>query len=341
MRFVGGFFELELPPASGPGLAADWNMPADPAASYANARSALAALIVALRPAKIWLPAFVCRAVAEAAAAARVAVDYFPVGSQLTPDIGFLDAMARSGEMVLAVDYFGAAPTDRFIDFAQRRTDLLFVEDAAQALDTGRPQWAGWRLHSPRKLVGVADGGFVTPAAALARQPAARPQSDRRHYDAACLRFEDTDGEANALWHGVNQAREAAETVDTRRMSRLSRDLLERLPTAPIAAQRRENFRVLADALQAVAFLPVGDPRFVPFGFPIRLAAGRRAALRQRLIEQGIFPAIHWQDLPSPASFADEHALADQLLTLPCDHRYRPADMERVAASVLPMLPAS
>ena len=334
MSFIGGFFGLELPPANGAGLGSFWGMPADPALTYANARSALAALLVSIGPSRLWLPSYICRSVVQAAEAANTPFSFFPVDDSLQPDLGFLDSAAQTGEMVLAVDYFGRAPDAVFLDFVERRGDLLFVEDACQAFDTGAGQWGRWCLRSPRKLVGVPDGGFVIPAdtIAAARRSLSRPALEA--WQAAGIRFEDEDEQANALWHSLNQSREAAEGVTSRRMSRLSRELLARLPVEPIADRRRANFRTLADTLEEFMVLPAKEPSFVPLGFPVRLRDGLNISVRSALIAQGIFPAQHWGDLPCPAAFTAAHSLASELLTLPCDQRYQPSDMQRVARIV-------
>lgn len=117
------------------------------------------------------------------------------------------------------------------------------------------------------------------------------------------------------------------------RISRLSWELLGVLDPAAIGAARRRNFAYLARRLGAFALLPEVQPDFVPLGFPVRVPAWRRAAVRERLFQERIFAATHWECLPSPApEFPAEHALAASVLTLPCDQRYSPEHMERVAA---------
>jgi dTDP-4-amino-4,6-dideoxygalactose transaminase len=338
VSYIGGFFGIELPPADVPGLASFWNMPIDPALTYVNGRSALAALFASVRPSKLWLPAYICRSVVQAAETAGTAFGFFPVNDGLQPDAAFLDSVARAGEIVLAVDYFGRSPDLEFLDFVERRRDLRFIEDACHAFDTGEAQWGHWCLRSPRKLVGVPDGGFLVPADDILGAQRSLPQPGVDTSEAAWMRFEDEDEHANALWHGVNQSREAAEQAAPRRMSRLSREVLSRLPIAPIAERRRINFRVLAGKLEEIMFLPEKQPSYVPLGFPVRLQRDLRTRVRNELIANGIFPALHWIDLPSPAAFTTAHTLASELLTLPCDQRYGSVQMERVARIVMEAL---
>ena len=143
MRFIGGFFELELPTKlKRQSLGQLWEVPADPALTFANARSAFCAFLSSNRPQKIWLPAYICVSMFDAATAAGIDTDWFPVGADLEPDITFLEEKTQPGDMVLIIDYFGRAPTPAFLNYAGNRNDLAFIEDAAQAFDTGQPRWA-------------------------------------------------------------------------------------------------------------------------------------------------------------------------------------------------------
>jgi dTDP-4-amino-4,6-dideoxygalactose transaminase len=338
MSLIGGFFELEGLDAGGPGVADLWGMPLDPNLTFANGRSALAALVATQKPKKVWLPAYICRSVHAAVLATGIPLAFFPVNADLGPDTFFLERHVGPREMVLAVDYFGRPPTDCFLNFVRRRPDLLFVEDASQAMDTGQPPWGQWRLHSPRKLLGVIDGGFITPATAIDPEWTAQPSQTKARHLAALARFEDEAEADNPHWHGANQSREAAEQTGRDRMSRLSRSFLQHLPVKPMISKRRANFAVLATDLQPLAFLPDRLPSFAPSGFPIQTLPEQRPGLIAALVAQGIFPAVHWTDLPSDPSFALEHHLARTLLTLPCDHRYGPTEMARVADVTLRVL---
>jgi dTDP-4-amino-4,6-dideoxygalactose transaminase len=331
VTFIGGFHGLELPPTSVHGLATFWEMPAQSTLTYANARSALAALLVSVRPSTLWLPAFICPSVTEATAATATPTRFFPVDEALQPDTPFLESTARGGDMILAVDYFGRPPNADFLDFVKRRPDLLFIEDACHAVDTGTSRWGRWCLRSPRKLVGVPDGGFIVPADDIAAAQWSVVHADLDAYQAACLRFEDEEGRANGPWHAANQRREGSQCISTRRMSRLSRELLVRLPVQPMSDSRRSNFRILAGMLGEYGYIPEDRPTFVPLGFPVRLRTTVRERVRADLIANGIFPAVHWAQVPSPASFSSAHALAAELLTLPCDQRYGTADMQLMA----------
>ena len=100
-----------------------------------------------------------------------------------------------------------------------------------------------------------------------------------------------------------------------------------------IAARRRDNFRLLAGALESFAVFADVPAGVVPLGFPIRHA--QRDRVRQALFAQQIYPPVHW-DLGGrvPALFAESHRLSREIMTLPCDQRYDRGHMQRIAACV-------
>lgn len=337
-RFIGGMFELELP-ARRDGLIALWGVSDDPHLSFALARSALRALVNELAPRAVWLPAYICKSVPRQISPDRLR--YYPVGEHLAPDVDLLADATRPGDAVVAMNYFGMAPDAEFIRFAAERNDLVFIEDCAQTIDTGLAPWGDFRIFSPRKLLGVPDGGIVVPVRRSA--PAGLKTAPVVDLDAVApllVRYEDQTGELWNTWHeGHERWTRQLESSD-RRMSRLTRSLLGTVDVPALAAARRANFETLRDLLQSISYLDqctgeLAPPAFVPFGFPIRLGPNRRDRVRGALWKRGVYAFRHFADLTCPVTgFEAEHALSRELITLPCDQRYSVADMELIASVV-------
>jgi dTDP-4-amino-4,6-dideoxygalactose transaminase len=330
-RPIGGFLGLEFPAGPG-GLRRIWGA-SEPSLSFVNARSAFASLVKAAPSPRVWFPAFICPEFVDAVPEQKRR--YYPVGENLSPIVSVLETKVRPGDLVLAVDYFGRPPGAAFLDYVAGNGDVIFVEDCAQAMNTAEQPWGSWRLFSPRKLVGVPDGGLLvrcSPAAAAITPSPSTTIDAREATDLAApqlTRFEDENEVHNDVWHRLNQEKERRLSVSTQRMSRLTWTLLGLLEPEKIGDIRRRNFAVLADRLREWALFKERAPQFVPLGFPVLLE--RRQQVRELLHKHRIFPAVHWERLPSPRDeFPAEHALASRILTLPCDHRYNVADMERV-----------
>ena len=335
-KYIGGFFERALPEGIvDMSILSAWGVGHD-VGGFINARSALSALLKHLNISRVLLPAYSCMSLMDACSGHHV--KFYPLTKSLDPDVTILSGVAKPGDAILAINYFGKAPSKQFLEFLRQHKDIIFIEDCAQSLSTGIPPWGDWRLFSPRKLVGVADGGFIVPEDENDKSLAMdliQEGSVNERWAAAQLRFEDKEGAFNSLWHSANQKHEAARTVKNEGMSNLSYDLLSKLDIASIVQRRKNNYKALYSVLSNWSLLKDGKPNYAPFGFPIRVPQAVRDRLVTALIEDNIFPAIHWRDLPSPESdFKFEHQLSKEVVTLPCDQRYKSEDMDYIATSV-------
>jgi dTDP-4-amino-4,6-dideoxygalactose transaminase len=338
---IGGFLPLaiaELPAAA----VTPWQLWTDGAQStlaFQNARSALVWLLRQKQNRRLFLPAYICPEIADAARGAGVDVRFYGVGEALAPDAAALDSAARRGDAVLGVDYFGSAPSPDFLVLVNARRDLLWIEDRAQAFAPGVAAWGDWLLYSPRKLLGVPDGGLLVSYRERLAAPVTEELQDLSFVMPTLERFEDTDEARNREWYSRYREVEARTAVSLRKMSRLTATLLRRLDATGVAERRRRNCAVLVKAFAAIALRTPGAHELdVPFGLPIRVVDP--ATVAALLADRGVFCARHWPSLPSdPQAFASEHHLAQSLLTLPCDQRYDEAEMRRLVDIVTATLP--
>lgn len=331
---IGGFFERHEPDGLSPSLLDAWTA-GRPYAAFVNARSAFAALAATRPNAAIWLPAFICADLLSGAVRERAR--FYPVSEGFTPDLETVEAEAADGDVVLLAGAFGLPLSALAEELAQRRGDLLLVEDRAQALEA--PPAAGWAIYSPRKILGVADGGLlVAPQAGMAVPQPHLPPDEDVLWQAPDMRAEDPLGRNNAAWHAANQAKEAAMTTVCQAITARSAEILARTSLESLAAPRRANWLRLDARLRAWSALP-GGTRPTPLGYVLRLPPARRDTLLQGLHAARIFAAVHWPRIAAPAqSFPREVAWTRELVTLPCDHRYGPAEMDRIADTVLDLL---
>jgi hypothetical protein len=283
--------------------------------AFRSARSALAALIRQRRPGRIWFPSYVCASLLESAAATNIDVEFYPCGRRLEPRLDELARRAKPGDAVVLVDYFGRPPDPNLLEIRGLHADLIWIEDRAQALDPAASAWGDVVLYSPRKLVGVADGGVMFSDSVLPRAKA--PSSDGDLWAPEEARARDPDGRDPQTWYPLFRAREAAFCVDD----------------APISKVRRQNWRTLFAELHDFALWSEPDPVFVPLSFPILVDDA--AATGRALANHRIWAPRHWAELPSSASdFPDAHWLSARCLSLPLDQRYGADDMRRLAKAV-------
>jgi len=304
----------------------------------ANARSGIRLVTDALGAGQVWLPAYLCAAMLAGVADAGRIRFYGVDGDLRVRERGWLREV-RQGDIVLAIDYFGF-PCDRELCAEARARGAWLLEDASQALLS---DWVGaganFVVYSPRKTLALPDGGVLAirdceewPDVPLWPPPASWSLISA---EAFVARGEfDMHGGARRFLAQFQQA-EAEAPAGAFAMGGFSRLLLkDSFDYDRIRRKRRENFSVLARRLGPMAIFPELPQGVVPLGFPIRVR--ERDRLRAVLFREEIFPAVHWA-VPEivPRSFDAGYRLAEECLTLICDQRYSPDDMERVASLVL------
>jgi hypothetical protein len=307
-----------------------------------NARSAVRVLLEAVRPRSVWLPSYLCDALV-AAVGPSSSIRWYPIGEDLRPQA--LDWLAEvvPKDLVVAIDYFGfRAPPDLLGELRDR--GAFVIEDASQALLTGGVgEGVDAAVVSPRKFVGVPDGGLLwltdprrhdrsLRLPALVPPP---PEWCARARLAASLRADFDRGSGDRGWYPIFVEVEATAPVGPYAMSDTARDLIEgAIDFDEVARARRANYATLAALLPSLALLPTLPSDVVPLGFPVRLVD--RDRVRASLHDRQIYAPTHWPiDGFVPAAFAASHRLARSILTLPCDQRYGRAEMAAIAAVVL------
>jgi perosamine synthetase len=345
---IGGAFELDaatlLELGDGPRRFAD-------AQSVTSGRAALA-LLAERAPGRWLLPAYICDTALEPLRSAGVEIDFYSVGDDLRPRLDELERAidADPPAALLVVDYFGFAPED-----ADRlralRDACLVVEDCVHGSLLELPDNAGGRIGDVaftafRKYLPVPDGGVVLGIEPRELPPADGP-SVRGRLLGQLLRGAAVSGEVpyaetEPIFLDLLETGETAlSDAPVAATSTVSERLLARVDLASAAERRRENFTALLEAVAGSdAITPLVHelpPGVSPLLLPVRVAAGARDSLRATLIARRVYCPVHWFPLPEEIDadrFADEHRLSREILGLPIDQRYEPADMERLAREV-------
>lgn len=303
----------------------------------ANARSGIALLVKLLSPPRVWMPSYLCKAMLKALNASMSSVKFYEVTYDLVISSSDWLNNIQPKDLVVLVDYFGF-PCDPCWIKRAREQGAWVLEDASQALlseEVGR--FSDFVLFSPRKFLGIPDGGIL----AFNHQPAFDAELESppaawwlKAFSATVLRREfDLQG-GTRPWFELFQETELGAPIGPYSMSELSRMLLQHSFDYPKIAQKRiENYQLLLNRLIEVALFPSLPPGVVPLGFPIR--AKNRDQVRQALFDHEIYPPVHWPIKGIvDEKFRDSHHLSGEIMTLPCDQRYNPGDMERVARLV-------
>ncbi len=319
---MGGFFGLELMPGR------MCPHPEGEHCAYVSSGRAAFACLLQGHPAslkRLWVPHFTCDTVLEPLTRLGLEAARYTCTEQLEPQ---LPATVKEGDAVLLTDYFGltGATVARAVAELQARHIPVFIDATTAFFADPLPSVP--TFYSPRKFMGVADGGIARAPYAI---PLPREQDDSLTRSRVLLERVDL-GALAAL-----PASEAAENdmhAEPRRMSRLTRTLLRHMDYPAIAEARGRNYRHLHAALAPLNHLALPDtPPSAPCYYPFVSAI---PDLRDALIDAGIALPLFWPEvLDACTPDSVESRLTRRLLPLPLDQRYGEADMERLLSLIL------
>jgi hypothetical protein len=332
--------------AAVPGDSPRW-LPARPVL-FATCCGALTSLIRLLSPGgRLHLPSYFCMGVAEALSADTPLVWYRHLPDERGPRMETL--RAGPGDVVVAQNLFGRDSREPWDAWAAAHPGVTVVEDHSHDpfSDWARTSTAAYATASLRKTLPVPDGGLLwsprgleTPVPAGGESPGAGLKLAAMLLKSAWL-----DGRAvpKEDFRALQQAGEGALLGSAGPASTVTRAVLPLLDIGGLRATATRNAAALTAALAGPASAARTGGRRVLHGAPAGSASFRvqlvcadetdRDALLRHLGRHGIFAPVHWrQDRTGFWSGDDEAAdLASRMLTVPVDHRCRPADVHRIA----------
>ena len=358
MKEIGSDFQFPFRALAGPrfeGLRVEAGVET---AYLASGRDALHWIVLSLsiQPgSRVLLPSYLCDEVIAPFLAHDLDVEFYGVTRDLRVDATDLGNRLTSGtRAVLYIHYFGFETDFPWKLVASMAPRAVVIEDASHSCLSrfGDSQARGdiW-FASYRKLLPLPDGAVVGWAARGPR--VVQPSKTRVSLGyVAAVGYRCIGAMFKSLWllrPGLFPKRVFRQFFlwSKRRLERypkpapmsiVSRGLLKRMDIGRIVETRRRNFNHLLSALgdsedvrPLYSSLPEG---ICPLGFPV--LAEDRPRLMQHLIENKVYPPVHWElpDAVSRKEFADAWHVSDRILTLPVDQRYNEADMARIAGLV-------
>lgn len=252
-------------------------------------------------------------------------------------------ALAASNESIaiLHSETFGTPANDdlRSALDAAKSVGTPIILDRTHSLlsQTEAGPRADYEIASLRKLLPVPDGGYVR---GLRRPPALQMTPEHQSFirlrcRAAAQKTRYIRQKPPNKVH-LDQFRYAEHLLDSNLtpspISDLSRKLLSNLDYHSIRRARIENASVLESALTAIDVEVANSigwrnsPAYLVIRHP------EASSLRDYLSSKKIYCPIHW---PRPGGTLGPRLWRTDLLSLPIDHRYTTADMQRVASTIL------
>lgn len=306
----------------------------------ANARSCIKLLVDQLEPRQVWLPSYLCVSILSAIDNSQKEIKFYPIDYHLRIESNGFKSEIKPGDLFLAIDYFGFPFDNAVLDQVKRQGGRI-LRDCSQALfyNFTRDELCDYILFSPRKFLGVPDGGILQNRSVIKLLTTDLIAPDLKQQvllmEGMLLRRDyDLSGQQRD-WFELLAIAEEHFALGNRRISEISTTLLNYgFDYEEVKSQRRKNFLALLENLGDRALFKNLPEDVVPLGFPV--VVPDRNLVQIELFKDEIYPSIHW-DISGfvPNSFVESHKLSGDILTIPCDQRYDEYDMQFISETFL------
>ena len=324
-KIIGGFFEIEsiviFPKFEDKSILKNW-VTNKHFGTFSSARSVILKLYRELGSKSIWVPEIFC----DIFQGYNFVKTYKLESTSFEPDINFLDAHICNGDLVVIVDFFGTEVGSQFREYVKAKSDVFWLQDACHNFSPTEA-WSDFLLFSPRKLVGVTDGGILVQN--NEKVPTINFQkwnSERRKIVGSTSPILKKIAPRFPGLYEIHKKEEAGIDDRLKSISKFSQWQLNSIDVAKIITKRRNNFNYLYQTLSEHLIPNLKfNPNAVPFAFPIYIE--NRDDIKAKLNRMKIYTPIHWINANKVKSTRQiNHEKME--LTLPCDHRYSEIDME-------------
>ena len=310
---IGGYFELELPERC--------SFPHDDGMLLNSGMNALEYVLLALGNAShVWVPYYTCDVVLEPMQKLGVPYTFYPINRNLE-----LDKMPslQDGEYLIYTNYFGVK--DEYVSKLAIFYGSHLIVDNAQAW-FAKPIEGVHTIYSPRKYVGVPDGGVAYCVKHIDKNTIEQDVSYERC--SHLLKRLDLDPSEGYADFRANSKQLVGQPI--KRMSKLTQRMLCSIGFEEIKSKRRKNFGYLHEHLKETNLLdmPSMDSFVCPMVYPYLT---NDASIKQRLIENKVFVPTYWPNVLEWCDSNDlDYSLAQNMVFLPIDQRYGSDEMQRI-----------
>lgn len=314
MKAIGGYFSMELPLVEG-------NYMHENGIHLNSGRNALEYILKSIPNIKsLWIPYYTCEVILEPLKKLNIPYRFYNINDCL--ELAY-DLELDKEDYILVTNYFGIKD-DYIRNLASWYGEHLIV-DNAQAL-YAKPLDGIKTVYSPRKFVGIPDGGI----AYVERHLDGIEMEQDISFDRCShlLKRLDLGAEAGYANFRENSRKLVGQTI--KYMSKLTWNILHSIDLEAVKKQRRENFKRLHDVLSVVNELHISDmDTFAcPMVYPFYTSD---STLKNRLIKNKIFVATYWPNVLEWCQPMDvEYKLANHILAIPIDQRYGAEEMEYI-----------
>lgn len=292
------------------------------------------------------LPSYLCHSVIQPFIELKIPFQFYKINKNLEIDISHLrNLISNSVGGALFIHYFGFPQNKYILKFYDilKSFEIDIVEDITHSILTNETGIYGdYAFSSLRKIFPLPDGGLLKSNRENLNNIEFHQGYDEiwgkrlvgSLYKDKYLKGKLTDKKEFLSLFGEAETILDSREIEILSMTKFSRFLLNKFNFSKIINIRRQNFKFLLEKLmgskQVVPLYKNHREKICPLGFPI--LAEKREFLKAKLIENNIFPPIHWvlPDYINKEKFSESWNLSNKILTIPCDQRYTTNDMQYI-----------
>lgn len=271
---------------------------------------------------RVYLPYYTCEVVLEPLKKLNIPWTYYHTDSKFE----ISDPVdPKEGEYIIANNYFGIK--DAYIKTLADKYGERLIVDCAQSL-FAKPLDGIKAFYSTRKFVGVADGGVAYLGTESDGKMQVTEYDCTTSHDSHLIKRKELGAEAGFADYQENERKLDNQLI--RWMSDKTKDILEHIDFDKVKARRRDNYRILSEALKErnILSLPALDTFSCPMVYPFM--AGTDSVIRKKLIQNRVYVAKYWPNVTKTADYESESSMADGVIPLPCDQRYGETEMRQI-----------
>lgn len=311
---IGGYFELELPSQNQP-IYAD-------AQNFQSARSAFYALLLSLKPEKVWMPYYICDSMIAPLKAAGVDISYYSLNSDFSIKN---DIDLKKSEWLFYVNYFGICSRQQKV-ILEKYNHLQVIFDHSQAFFQ-KPLDCLATIYSPRKFFGVPDGGLlITNQKIFTLEDVDQDSLKRSTHLLKRLDATPESGYSDFIF-----SEKSLMDLAPKKMSVLTQRIFGSIDYEYTRKKRNINFKYLHHALKEKNVLsPIIELGTIdgPMIYPFFIEDNQ---LKTKLISKKIFIPTYWPECKNHAELSSfEKSLVNFLAPIPCDQRYETDDLQYI-----------
>lgn len=288
---------------------------------FNTGRNSIVYALKARKYQKVYVPYYICDSVCNALVDAGIPFEYYQINRFFMPQ---LKKQIEKDACLLFINYYGQFTNEQILKIKEEFGNIIvdntqsFFQKPAEGVDT---------VYTCRKYFGVPDGAYLSLDLGCREQL----EQDTSYENMTHIlgRFETTAAEYFAA-HKKHEM--ILDKLPIRRMSKLTQNILKSIDYEKVQRIRTDNFKVLHESLSTFNELDIRNDAGL-FMYPLLIPNG--TAVKMKLIENKIYVPTLWPNvLSTDDKKSFEYYLADNLVLLPIDQRYRPDDMVDIISTL-------